>query len=142
MYHTIIIVGNVGRDPEMRYVPSGQAVTSFSVATSRSYTGSNGQQVKETVWFRISAWGKLAETCNNYLKKGSKVLIEGRLAPDPATGGPRIWNKQDGSSGASFEVTANTVRFLSSRSEGEGGMGAVHEPGEMGDMGDSDDIPF
>lgn len=114
MYHTLIIVGNVGRDPEMRYVPSGQAVTSFSVATSRSYTGSNGQQVKETIWFRVSAWGKLAETCNNYLKKGSKVLIEGRLTPDPATGGPRIWSKQDGTAGSSFEVTANTVRFLSS----------------------------
>lgn len=142
MYHTIIIVGNVGRDPEMRYVPSGQAVTSFSVATSRSYTGSNGQQVKETVWFRISAWGKLAETCNNYLKKGSKVLIEGRLTPDPATGGPRIWNKQDGTAGSSFEVTANTVRFLSSRNESEGSVGGVHEPGDMGDMGDSDDIPF
>src|SRR5512145_2346503 len=141
MYHTIIVVGNVGKDPEMRYTPSGQAVTSFSVATSRSYTGSNGQQVKETVWFRISAWGKLAETCNNYLKKGSKVLIEGRLAPDPATGGPRIWNKQDGSSGASFEVTANTVRFLSSRGEGGGespamgGMEGAEIPAE-------DDIPF
>src|SRR5215510_10843770 len=120
MYHTIIIVGNVGKDPEMRYTPSGQAVTSFSVATNRQYTSGNGEQVKETIWFRVTTWGKQAEVCNQYLKKGSKVLVEGRLTPDKATGGPRIWNKQDGSTGASFEVTAGTVRFLSSRGEGAG----------------------
>src|SRR3990172_871817 len=117
MYHTIIIVGNVGRDPEMRYTPAGQAVTSFSVATNRQYTTGNGEQVKETIWFRISAWGKTGEVCNQYLKKGSKVLIGGRLTPDKATGGPRIWSGQDGQSRASFEVTAQTVRFLSSRAE-------------------------
>ena len=77
MYHTIIIVGNLGKDPEMRYTPSGQAVTSFPVATNRQYTTGSGEQVKETIWFRISTWGKTAETCNQYLKKGSKVLIEG-----------------------------------------------------------------
>ncbi len=97
MYHTIIIVGNLGKDPEMRYTPSGQAVTSFSVASNRKYTSSNGEQVNETIWFRISAWGKQAEICNQYLKKGSKVLVEGRLTPDKNTGGPRIWQKQDGS---------------------------------------------
>ena len=89
MYHTLIIVGNLGKDPEMRYPPSGQAVTSFSVATSRQYTSGSGEQVKETIWFRVSTWGKTAEVCNQYLKKGSKVLIEGRLTPDKATGGPR-----------------------------------------------------
>jgi single-strand DNA-binding protein len=115
MYHTIIIVGNVGRDPEMRYIPSGQAVTSFSVATNRQYTNSNGEQVKETIWFRVSAWGKLAETCNMYLRKGHKVLVEGRLTPDANTGGPRIWSGQDGQARASFEVTASTVRFLTPR---------------------------
>src|SRR5215212_8218048 len=120
MFHTIIIVGNVGKDPEMRYTPSGQAVTSFSVATNRQYTTGGGEQVKETMWFRVTTWGKQAEICNQYLKKGSKVLIEGRLTPDKATGGPKIWSKQDGSSGASFEVTAGTVRFLSSRGDGEG----------------------
>ena len=138
MYHTIIIVGNLGKDPEMRYTPSGQAVTSFSVATSRSYTNSGGQSVKETVWFRVSAWGKQAETCNQYLRKGNKVLVEGRLTAD-ANGGPRIWTGQDGSPRASFEVSASTVRFLTSRNEaGSGGE----------DMGDSssamaeDEIPF
>ena len=90
MYHTIIIVGNLGRDPEVRYTPSGQPVTSFSVATNRQYTNNAGETIKETLWFRVSAWGKTAEVCNQYLKKGSKVLVEGRLMADPATGGPRI----------------------------------------------------
>lgn len=138
MYHTIIIVGNLGRDPEMRYTPSGQAVTSFSVATSRQYTGSDGQKVKETIWFRVSAWGKQAETCNQYLRKGSKVLVEGRLVPDPTSGGPRVFTRQDGSTGASFEISAGTVRFMSTRSESEGDMGG--EDQSEGDAGD--EIPF
>lgn len=138
MYHTIIIVGNLGKDPEMRYTPSGQAVTSFNVATSRQYTGSNGQKVKETIWFRVSAWGKQAETCNQYLRKGSKVLVEGRLVPDQSSGGPRVFTRQDGTTGASFEVSANTVRFMSTRSEGEGDVGGMDIP--EGDAGD--EIPF
>ena len=117
MYHTLIIVGNVGKDPEMRYTPSGQAVTSFSVGTNRQYTTSNGEQVKETIWFRVTTWGKQAEICNQYIKKGMKVLVDGRLTPDKATGGPRVWTKQDGSSGSSFEVTASTVRFLDKAGE-------------------------
>jgi single-strand DNA-binding protein len=117
MYHTIIIVGALGKDPEMRYTPSGQAVTNFNLACNRQYTDANGQQVKETIWFRVSAWGKTAETCNQYLQKGSKVLVEGRLNPDPKTGGPHIWQGQNGP-GASYEVTASTVRFLSSRQDG------------------------
>jgi single-strand DNA-binding protein len=141
MYHTIIIVGNVGKDPEMRYTPSGQAVTSFSVATNRQYTASSGEQVKETIWFRISAWGKQAEVCNQYLRKGSKVLIEGRLTPDKNTGGPRVWTKQDGSAGASFEVTASTVRFLSSRNEA-GEMAPTGGEMGMAELPPEDDIPF
>ncbi len=143
MYQTIIIVGNLGRDPEMRYTPSGQAVTSFSVATNRQYTTNNGEKVKETTWFRISAWGRLAETCSQYLHKGSKVLIEGRLTPDPATGGPRIWTGQDGAPRASYEVTAQTVRFLSTRNEPGVGGGSFAGAGTSApmDAGD-DDIPF
>lgn len=138
MYHTIIVVGNLGRDPEMRYTPSGQAVTNFNVATNRQYTASDGNQVKETVWFRISTWGKNAENCNQYLKKGSKVLVEGRLNPDPATGGPRVYTRQDGSSGATFEVTAQTIRFLSSRAEDE----ASYSTGESQGTSEPEDIPF
>ncbi len=72
MYQTIIIVGNVGRDPEMRYTPSGQAVTSFSVATNRQYTNNNGETVKETIWFRVSAWGKLARSATSISRKAPK----------------------------------------------------------------------
>jgi len=146
MYQTIIIAGNVGRDPEMRYTPSGQAVTSFSVATNRQYTNNNGETIKETIWFRISAWGKTGEICNQYLKKGSKVLVEGRLTADPATGGPRVWTAQDGSTRASFEVYAQTVRFLSSRSEaaepGTGGVAAPAAEEGIPPAGDEGDIPF
>jgi single-strand DNA-binding protein len=138
MYHTIIIVGNLGKEPEMRYTPSGQAVTSFSVASSRQYTSNNGQQVKETIWFRVSAWGKQAETCNQYLHKGSKVLVEGRLTPDQATGGPRVYARQDGTYGASFEVTAGTVRFLSPKGENENMGGGDEAP--VG--ANEDEIPF
>lgn len=134
-FHTVILIGNLGRDPEMRYTPSGQPVTSFNVASNRSYTGSDGQKVDETIWFRITAWGKQAETCNQYLRKGSKVLVEGRLVPDK-NGGPRIWTKQDGTPGASFEVTASTVRFLSTRGETASGEALEEHPGE------DTDIPF
>ena len=92
--------------------------------------------------FRITTWGKQAEVCNQYVKKGMKVLVDGRLTPDKATGGPRVWQRNDGSPAASFEVTAGTVRFLSSRQEtnematqGGGGYESVEMPPE-------DDIPF
>jgi single-strand DNA-binding protein len=138
MYQQIVIVGNLGRDPEMRYTPSGTPVTNFNIATSRKYTGSDGQQVKETTWFRVSVFGKQAEACAQYLKKGSAVLVEGRLNPDPQTGGPKIFQRQDGTSGSSFEVTANTVRFLSSRMEG----GAPVPEAVEETVGAADDIPF
>ncbi len=140
MFHTVIIAGNLGRDPEMRYLPSGQAVTSFSVATNRQYTGSDGQPVKETTWFRVTVWGKQAEVCNQYLKKGRPVLVEGRLTGDTATGGPRIWTRQDGTPAASFEVTASMVRFLGRASEdgGAGGGDYAEAPSSSEDEG----IPF
>jgi single-strand DNA-binding protein len=140
MYHTLILAGNVGKDPEMRYTPSGQAVTTFSVATNRQYTANSGETVKETIWFRVSTWGKTAETCNQYVKKGSKVLVEGRLTADNATGGPRVWTSQDGAPRASFEVSANNVRFLSSRNESEG---AGSSDGGSNFVGaPEEDIPF
>ncbi len=141
MFQQITIVGNLGRDPELRYTPTGQAVTTMSVATNRQYTTSNGEQVKETTWFRITVWGKQAETVNQYLRRGSKVLVTGRLNPDPATGGPRIWTRQDGTPGASFEVTAQTVRFLSSRAEDAAAQNAAPGMGEETPPGE-DDIPF
>ena len=118
-YQKIIIVGNLGGDPEMRYTPAGQAVTNFSVAVNNRYTGKDGNTVDETNWFRISAWGRQAETCNQYLKRGSQVLVEGRLTADPETGTPRVFQRNDGSYGASYEITAQSVQFLSSPGEAE-----------------------
>jgi len=141
-FQTVVIAGNVGRDPEMRYTPSGQAVTSFSVAVNEAYTNNNGEKVKKTIWFRVSAWGKQAETCNQYVKKGQMVLVEGRLTSDPNTGGPKIWTKQDGTAGASFEISASIVRFLSSRQDGgEGGQGGQADAGDM-IAPTEDNIPF
>jgi len=111
MFHTIILSGSLGKDATMRYTPAGKAVTSFSVGVSDGF-GDN----KKTIWFNVSVWDKAAETCKD-LRKGAKVLIEGRLIHE--NGSPRIYNKQDGSSGASFEVSASTVRFLSSKGEGQ-----------------------
>ena len=144
MYQTLILVGNLGKDPEMRYTPSGKPVTSFSVATGHQYTNNNGETVKETVWFRVTTWGKQAEVCNQYLKKGNKVLVEGRLTSDAATGGPRVWTGQDGTPRASFEVNASMVRFLSSRSDGGGDSGGGNDMGGGGSFigAPEDDIPF
>jgi len=140
VYQKLTIAGNLGRDPEMRYLPSGQAVTNMSVATNRVYTDSNGQKVTETIWFRVSVWGARAETVNQYLKKGSKVLVEGRLTADPETGNPRIFTRSDGSTGSSFEMSAQNVVFLSSRSEDQ-----AFQSGDSGggsESVDEDDIPF
>ena len=142
MYQKIIIAGNLGKDPEMRYAPNGDAVTSFSVATSRKYTDKGGQKVEETTWFRVSVWGKQAETCNQYLKKGRSVLVEGRLIADKATGGPKIWTRQDNTPGASFEITAESVRFLGGPREDGGGNAAggtaMHDAAPV----DEENIPF
>jgi len=147
MYQKIIIAGNLGGDPVMRYTPSGQAVTNFSVATNRQYTASNGEKVKETTWFRVAVWGKQAEACHQYLHKGSKVLVEGRLIPDPATGGPRIWTGQDGTARASFEMHADAVRFLGTRGDGGAQSDAYRGadtpvPDHVPVVGPDDDIPF
>lgn len=141
MYHRIILVGNLGRDPEMRYTPSGQAVTNLSVATNRKYTTSNGEQVEETVWFRVSVWGRQAETVNQYLTKGRQVLVEGRLVPDE-NGNPRIWNRQDGTPAASFEVNAMSVRFLGGRGDLGGGSDSDDMGAFAGAPESEDEIPF
>lgn len=104
MYHKLTIVGNLGKDPEMKYTTDGKAVTTFSVAASN--------RKDETVWFRVSTWDKQAETCNQYLHKGSKVLVEGRLKAEPP-----VFQKKDGTWASSYEVTAENVRFLSGKDE-------------------------
>lgn len=114
MYQRLIIVGFVGQIPEMKFTPDAKPVTSFSVATSRKFKGED-----ETTWFRVTVWGPQAEACNQYLTKGAKVLVEGRLAADPATGGPRVYQRKDGTWAASYEVVAESVRFLSAKQDEE-----------------------
>jgi single-strand DNA-binding protein len=133
MYQKVIIVGRLGQDPEMRYTPSGKPVTHFSVATSRTWTDQEGQQHERTTWFRVSVWGRQAETCNQYLVKGQRVLVEGRMNPDPETGGPRIWTGDDGVARASYELTAWIVRFLAKPR----GMAPEEAP-----IMEEEDIPF
>lgn len=132
MYQKLVIVGNLGRDPEMRYMSDGTAVTNFNVAVNRRWTDrQSGQLVDETTWFRVSAWGKRAETVNQYVSKGSKVLVEGRLRPNE-NGAPRTYTDNNGVVRASFEVHAEDVRFLSSNGSSEQVAVAQEE----------DDIPF
>jgi single-strand DNA-binding protein len=139
MYQKLTIVGNLGNDPEMRYTPSGVPVTRFSVATNRRWTSPEGDSREETVWFRVSAWRKLAETCNQYLSKGRQVLVEGRLTPDAESGGPRVWTGNDGVARASYEINALTVQFLGTRAEKEEPLPSeTPEPPEEVE----DEIPF
>ncbi|MBA3074639.1 MAG: single-stranded DNA-binding protein [Anaerolineae bacterium] len=117
MSQKVTIIGNLGNDPESRFTPAGKEVCNFSVATNRKYTDPVSQQkVKETTWFRISAWGDQATNCNKYLKKGDKVCVEGRLVPGK-DGGPRVWSGSDNVPRASFEVYANSVEFLSDKED-------------------------
>ena len=135
MHQKVIIIGNLGQDPEMRYTPDGTAVTSFSVATNRKWTRADGTPGEETIWWRVSAWRKLAEICNQFLSKGRQVYIEGRMQPDRETGGPRIWTSQDGQPRASYEIVADVVRFLGTRGD------AISEEGP-GAPTQEEDLPF
>ena len=122
----VILVGNLGSDPEMRYTPNGKAVTSFNVATNRRYTTSGGESKEETDWFRVSVWGKQAEQCNQFLGKGKQVYVEGRLHA-------RSWEGQDGQVRTSLEVNAERVLFLGRRD-------SVSLPG--GEEIEPEDLPF
>ena len=106
----VILVGRLGRDPETRYTGGGQAVANFSLATDETYKDRNGERQKRTEWHRITAWGKLAEICQQYLKKGTMVYIEGRIQS-------REWQDKEGQKRTSFDIVANTMKMLSSRGE-------------------------
>lgn len=140
MYQSVTVIGRLGRDPEMRYMPSGDPVTSFNIATDRVWNDKNGQKQKETTWFRVSVFGKQAETANQYLSKGKMVLVEGRLRADPKTGGPTTYTRQDGTVAASFELVANTVKFLSPRDETSGSVEGDVDSGSP--VAEGEDIPF
>jgi single-strand DNA-binding protein len=101
----IMLIGNLGTDPEMRFTPSGNPVTSFNVATNRVYTTSDGERKQETEWFRVTAWRKQAESCNQFLTKGKLVYVEGSLRT-------RTWEDRDGQRRTTLEVNADRVLFL------------------------------
>ncbi len=133
MLNKIMVIGNLGTDPEMRYTPSGSAVTNFSLATNRSYTTSDGERREETEWFRIVAWNQLAEQVNQYLSKGRKAYVEGRLRSSS-------WEGQDGQTRFRNEIIANTVLFLD-RAPGAQSQEGGFQDGPGGQV-DPDDLPF
>ena len=136
MYQQITIVGNVGRDPEMRYTSEGVGVCNFSVAVNKRRRNRNtNEYMDQTTWFKIAAWRNLAETCSQYVHKGMKVLIVGEIKGDAYIG-------QDGQARASLEITASEVKFLSSRGESEGGGYSGDSGGDNYATDNVDDIPF
>lgn len=131
----VMVIGNMGTDPEMRYTPNGTPVTSFRVATSRTYTSSDGERQQDTEWFTVVAWNQLAEQCNEYLSKGRRVYVEGRLRS-------RSWQSQDGSNRFRNEIIASRVLFLD---RGPGSApGDPQEVGAIDTVGavDAEDLPF
>ncbi len=138
----IIIIGNLGSEPEMRFTPNGRPVTSFSVATNRRYTTSEGERREETEWFTVVAWSRLAEQCNQFLTKGRLVYVEGRLRT-------HTWEGQDGQRRYRNEIVADRVSFLDRQAvaplpEEKVGEGEAEEKvGASGiDELDPEDIPF
>lgn len=129
MFQKVIVVGNLGRDPEMRYTPSGKPVTNMSVAVNRVWTDAEGQQQKDTTWFRVVVWGKQAEACNQYLTKGRLVLVEGEIRT-------RQYEDKGGQTRYAWDLVARNVRFLGGRGDSsEAPAGAapveVEEEGEI-----------
>jgi single-strand DNA-binding protein len=134
----VIIIGNLGQNPEVKITPSGQAVANFSVATNKKWTDKAGQKQEKTSWHKIVVWGKQAENCGKYLSKGRSVYIEGELDT-------RSWDDKDGQKRYTTEITAQVVQFL-----GDGKLGSTHDgvgasPSTASGVGPSfteDDIPF
>jgi single-strand DNA-binding protein len=125
----VMIIGNLGRDPEMRYTPSGRPVTSFSVATTRSWTSGDGDRREETEWFNVVAWGNLAEICKQYLHKGQPVYVEGRLQT-------RGWEDPEGKKHFRTELVANEVIILGER------RGEPSEEGPAEELPAEEEFPF
>ena len=139
----VILIGNLGADPEMKYTPSGRAVVNFRMATTRKWNTQDGERREETEWHRIVAFSKLAEICGQYLKKGAPVYVEGRLQT-------RSWEDQSGMKRYSTEIVANEMQMLSARQQSEvasdvtGGFGntATEVPPSSPGTDSDDDLPF
>jgi single-strand DNA-binding protein len=126
----VLIIGNLGKDPEMRYTPSGRPVTTFRVAASRTWKNADGDRQEETEWFNVTAWGNLAEICNQYLKRGQQVYVEGRLHT-------RRWEDPEGNKRSTVEIVASEMVILGDRKD-EGEAPDPDDPGE----GFEDEFPF
>ena len=131
MYQQVVIVGNLGSDPELRFTPSGVPVATFPVAVNRRWTDGNGEQKEKTTWFRVTAWRRLAELCNQYLSKGRLVLVEGEIDAS-------AWLDNQGNPRATLELTARKVRFLG----GRGDRGAAPPPAGEGSEFIDEEMPF
>ena len=131
----VILIGNLGRDPELRYTQTGQAVTNFSIATNEKWKDKEGQPQERTEWHRIIVWGKPAENCAQYLQKGRSVYIEGRLQT-------RDWEDREGNKRQTTEVVAQTVQFLGGRGEGGSRPSGAPPTENSGASSEGDDIPF
>ncbi|MCH7675563.1 single-stranded DNA-binding protein [candidate division KSB1 bacterium] len=135
----VILIGNLGSDPELKYTPSGAAVTNFNVATNEVWNDKDGNKQERTEWHRVVLWRKLAEIAGEYLKKGSKIYLEGRLQT-------RSWEDKDGVKRYTTEVVADNMTMLDAKSEGSGSdVSSAPPPGEAppaADSGAEDDLPF
>ncbi len=130
----VMLIGNVGKDPEMRYTANGKAVTTFTIACNRTFNSPDGERREETDWFDVVTWEKLAELCSQFLQKGRQAYVEGRLQT-------RSWEGQDGQKRYRTEVVAQTVLFLGSGGGGGGGAARAEDAGS-GPPVDPDDLPF
>jgi single-strand DNA-binding protein len=132
----VMVIGHLGRDPEMRYTPSGRPVTTFTVAVSRSWNTADGERRSETEWFNIVAWGNLAEICKQYLHKGQQVYIEGRLQT-------RQWEDKEGQKHKNVEVVANEMMMLGDRRDNSKKSDEVDQEEDQSEpMADEDEFPF
>ena len=126
----IMVIGNVGTDPEMRYTPNGNPVTSFRLASSRGYTSADGERKQDTEWFTIVAWNQLGEQCNQYLSKGRRAYVEGRIRSNS-------WEGQDGKARFSNEIIADRVLFLDRATSSPGSI-----EGDVAELESPEDLPF
>lgn len=122
-----ILIGRLGKDPDVRYTPDGKIVTIFSLATDETYKDKNGEKVQKTEWHRIVTWGKLAEICGEHLKKGSQVYVEGRIQT-------RSWEDKEGNKKYTTEIIAGDIEFLGKKESGDGQVNDTAQP--------LDDVPF
>ena len=129
----IMVIGNLGTDPDMRYTPNGHPVTSFRLATGRTYTTADGERREDTEWFTVVAWRQLAEQCNQYLTKGRRIYVEGRLKSDS-------WTGDDGQTRFRNEIVASSVLFLDSGMQP--GVGSESETVEDKPVDDPEDLPW